>query len=415
MADVDAWVEAHWRTSLTVREWWRLLVDAGYAHPTWPLGVGGIGATAGAAREILATLARHGVVAPAVGGLGATLAAPTILAHGTEHQIETLVRAIALGERSWCQLFSEPGSGSDLASVATRAARDGDEWVVSGQKVWSSSADAADMGMLLARTDADVPKHQGLTYFLLDMHQPGVEVRPLRTMNGRSPFCEVFLSDARVPARAVLGEVDDGWRIVQTTLAHERASVAGGLLPGLHPAQAGTRGDLDRTVGEVIERAHVAAKARPSRLRGGAVPATVMIELAREQGVAGDSVVRQRVARYVSHVRINGWTLRRSAAAGGRLTGADGSIAKLTTASICQESRDLSYAIVGARGMLSGAGSPMAGDLQSVNLASPGTRIGGGTDEIQRSVIAEKVLGLPREPNADRDVPYRQLRVGTQR
>jgi alkylation response protein AidB-like acyl-CoA dehydrogenase len=169
------------------------------------------------------------------------LAAPTLLHHGTEEQIAELVRAIALGEAAWCQLFSEPGSGSDLASVATRAVRDGDEWVVTGQKVWNSGADSADFGMLLARTDPSRPKHRGITYFAIDMHQPGIEVRPLRQMNGLSSFCEVFLTEARVPAHRVIGAVDDGWQVAQTTLFHERNSVAGGI-PSLFPARSGSAG-----------------------------------------------------------------------------------------------------------------------------------------------------------------------------
>ena len=346
--------------------------------------------------------------------MAATLAAPTLLEHATETQQTELVRPIATGEAAWCQLFSEPGSGSDLASVGTRAVRDGDEWVVTGQKVWNSSADSADFGMLLARTDVDVPKHAGITYFVIDMKQPGIETRPLRQMNGASNFCEVFLTEARVRADQVIGEVDGGWRVAQSTLFHERNSVAGGGLPGLVMARSGTEGDLDRKVGEVLDRARELAEARKSPIRAGAVPAKLMVELAQKFCVSGDPVIRQELARYISQVRVNGWTMRRSGVAGGKLTGADGSIAKLTTARICQDSRDLSYRIVGARGMLMGRESALEGDLQMVNLASPGNRLGGGTDEIQLNVLGERALGLPREPSSDKDVPYRDLKVGTQ-
>jgi len=414
-AAVQDWVDANWDESLAVREWWRRLVEAGYAYPSWPAGVGGSGAPSRDARAVMEVLAGNGVVAPAVGHVAATLAAPTLLEHGTQKQVSELVRDIALGEAAWCQLFSEPGSGSDLASVGARAVRDGDEWLVTGQKVWNSGADSADLGMLLARSDPDLPKHRGMTYFVIDMHQPGVEVRPLKQMNGTSAFCEVFLTEARVRADGVVGEVNGGWRVAQTTLFHERNSVAGGGRPGLYRARSGSAGDLERTVGEVIERARHEAKARQSAIRGGAVPVKTMIELAREHGVARDPVLRQDLARYVSRVRVNGWTMQRSAAAGGRLTAADGSIAKLTTSRICQESRDLSYRIVGAHGLLTGHASPMGGDLQVVNLGSPGTRIGGGTDEIQLNVLGERALGLPREPRDDPDVPYSDLRVGTQR
>ena len=412
--EVQAWVDANWDTSITVREWWVRLADAGYAYPSWPVGLGGTGVSRRDAMTIAAVLARNEVIGPPVGAMAATLAAPTLLEHATGAQRSELVRAIATGEAAWCQLFSEPGSGSDLASVGTRAVRDGDEWVVTGQKVWNSAADSADFGMLLARTDVDVPKHAGMTYFAIAMQQPGVEAWPLKQMNGASNFCEVFLTEARVHADRVIGEVNGGWRVAQTTLFHERNSVAGGGLPGLVAARSGSAGDLDCGVGEMLERVRAAASARQSPIRAGAVPAKLMVELAQSHGVAGDPVLRQELARYVSQIRVNGWMMRRSGTAGGKLTGADGSIAKLTTARICQQSRDLSYRIVGARGMLTGRSSPLGGDLQMVNLASPGNRLGGGTDEIQLNVLGERGLGLPREPSADKDVPYRDLHVGTQ-
>jgi alkylation response protein AidB-like acyl-CoA dehydrogenase len=408
-------VDREWDDSLTVREWWRRLADSGLAFPAWPEGLGGSGASSGVARAVTGVLASRGVVGPPAGHVAATLAAPTLLEHGTPEQKAAFVRQIALGEAAWCQLFSEPGSGSDLASVGVRAVRDGDEWIVTGQKVWNSGADSADLGMLLARTDPDLPKHKGMTYFVIDMHQPGVEVRPLRQMNGASSFCEVFLTEARVRAGGVIGEVNGGWRVAQTTLFHERNSTAGGGMRGLIPARSGRDGDLEMTVGEVVRRARKAASKRQSPIRGGAIPAQAMLDLARQYGLAGDPATRQELARYVSQVRINGWTMRRIGAAGGRMTGADGSIAKLLTSRICQHSRDLSFHIVGAQGLLTGPDAPMAGDLATVGLASPGTRIGGGSDEIQLNVIAERALGLPREPFDDRDVPYRDLRIGTQR
>ena len=412
--EVQAWVDANWDTEITIREWWRRLADAGYAYPSWPEGLGGTGAPRRDAATIAGVLAQNRVIGPPVGAMAAHLAAPTILEHATETLQQELVRGIATGEAAWCQLFSEPGSGSDLASIGTRAERDGNEWVVTGQKVWNSAADVADIGMLLARTDVDVPKHAGITYFAIDMKQPGIEARPLKQMNGASNFCEVFLTEARVPANRVIGEVNDGWRVAQTTLLNERNSVAGGGLFGLVMARSGSDGDLDRKVGEVVDRAREAARARKSPLSAGAVPAKVMVELAQTFGVSDHPVVRQELARYISQVRVNGWTMRRIGAAGGKLTNADGSIAKLTTARICQQSRDLSYQIVGAQGMLMGSGSPLQGDLQLVNLASPGNRLGGGSDEIQLNVLGERGLGLPREPTSDREVPYRDLKVGTQ-
>ena len=412
--EVRSWLGANWSTDITVREWWRRLADAGYAYPHWPVGLGGLGVSRRQATAVTAVLAEHGVIGPPVGALAATLAAPTLLEHASPAQQRELVRPIAYGQTAWCQLFSEPGAGSDLAGLGTRAVRDGDEWVVSGQKVWNSAANVAEMGMLLARTDVDVPKHAGLTYFALDMRQPGVEARPLRQMNGGALFCEVFLDGARVPAHRVIGGVGEGWGVARTTMRHERTMVAGGGRAGLHAALSGSTGDLDRTVAEVLDRRAEEASGRQSRIRAGAVPARLMVELAQSYGAAGRAVVRQDLARYVTQVRVNGWTAQRSAAAGGTLTGADGSLAKLSTARICQESRDLSYRIVGASGLLLGPDSPLAGDLQQVNLASPGNRIGGGTDEIQLTVLGERALGLPREPGVDQDVPYRELAVPPQ-
>jgi alkylation response protein AidB-like acyl-CoA dehydrogenase len=396
-AELDAWLDVSWSPELTVRAWWQRLADAGYAHPTWPAAVGGCDASAAEARRITAVLVERGVLGPPAGPIATHLAAPTLLAHGNSAQIADLVRRIAYGESAWCQLFSEPGSGSDLASLSARAELDGDEWVISGQKVWSSGAHLADLGMLLARTDPAAPKHAGITWFAIDMHQPGVAVRPLRVMNGTTPFCEVFLDEARVPSSRVVGGVNSGWPVARTTMVHERRWVAGGGVQGLVSAQEGGAGDLDRTVAEVLERA--AATRRPQRrIRSGAVGSKVMIELARAHGASTEPVVRQELARYLSQVRVNGWTMRRIAASRGGLTAADGSIAKLTTARICQASRELSYRIAGAELMLSGADSPMGGDLQATNLASPGTRLGGGTDEIQLNVLGERGLGLPREP-----------------
>lgn len=412
--EVQSWIDDNWRRDIRVGQWWANLAEAGFAYPTWPVGLGGFGAGAAVARVVQTVLARNGVIAPPTGGVAAGLAAPTILAHGTDQQKTRFVRPIATGETAWCQLFSEPGSGSDLASVGTSAVRDGDEWIVSGQKVWNSAADVADFGMLLARTDLDQPKHEGITYFVIDMHQPGVEVRPLRQMNGTTSFCEVFLTEARVRPGCVIGEVNGGWSVARTTLAAERNNTAGGARRGLVTARSGSAGDLGLLVEEVLTRVKETSD-EPIRIKGGAVPWRVMFDLARRYGRNGDPPVRQELVRYHAQVRINAWTMQRITEARGKLTGADGSIAKLATSRICQESRELAYLLVGAEGMLVGPESPMGGDLQVANLASPGTRIGGGTDEIQLNLLGERGLGLPREPSGDRGIPYRELKVGTQR
>lgn len=412
-SEVEAWIEANWDPDITVREWWARLAGAGYAHPRWPDGLGGHGASSQEARTISAALAKARVVGPPTGHVAANLAAPTLLAHGSEAQIDKFLPEIACGEAAFCQLFSEPGSGSDLASVGTRAEADGDEWIVNGQKVWNSGANSATYGLLLARTDVDVPKHRGMSYFIIDMDQPGIEARPLRQMNGVAAFCEVFLTDARVQADRLIGEPGGGWSVAQTTLAAERAGTVGRAASGLAPAQSGAvGGDLNRTVGEVVERVE---HAKSRRIMGGAVPTRLMLQLARDHGVADQSVMRQELVRYYTQNKVNAWTNARIGAARGALTGADGSMAKLATARVCQHSRDLSLAIIGASGMLTGSDAPLDGELAMIGLASPGTRLGGGTDEVQLNVLGERGLGLPREPSDDKDLPYSELRVGTQR
>ena len=407
----------HWSLDITVGEWWQRLAGAGYAYPAWPAGLGGLGTSGSQCRTIQSVLAARGVIGPPSGHVGAGLTAPTLLVHGDTTQKLRYVRAIADGREAWCQLFSEPGSGSDLASLGARAVRDGDEWVVTGQKVWNSAADSADFGMLMVRTDADRPKHEGITYFLIDMHQPGIEVRPLKQMNGDSSFCEVFLTEARVRAEAMVGRPGDGWRVAQTTLGAERNAVANRGGTGLIAAVSGSAGDLDRLTGELVEDAARGRgrRPRPKVLKSNAVPWRDMAQWARATDAVTDPVTRQELARYHAQIRVNSWLMRRIAQSEGRLTGADGSLAKLATSRICQQSRELGYRIAGSSGLLVGPDSPLDGTFQPMALGSPGARLGGGTDEIQLNILGEKALGLPREPAADRDVPYRDLQVGTLR
>ena len=402
MDEFRKWLDDNWDCGLTVREWWRRLAAAGYAHPTWPAGLGGLGASGSVAREISADMAARAVLGPPTGHVGATMAAPTLLAHGTDAQKRRFVTAIADGSEAWCQLFSEPGSGSDLASLGTRAERDGDEWVVTGQKVWNSAADSADLGMLLARTDLDAPKHKGITFFLIDMRQPGIEVRPLRQMNGSTAFCEVFLTEARVGSDRIVGGIGEGWQVAQTTLAAERTAVAGNRSRGPARARSGRSGDLDRRVGDVMDESDPGE----SLSKSSALPWSTMLQLARSCDASSSAVHRQELALYYIQTRVNRWLFQRVP---------NGSLAKIATSRICQQSRDLGYRIAGARGLLSGPDSLLGGEFQTVALSSPGARLGGGSDEIQLNVIAERTLGLPREPSADKDLPYRQLKVGTQR
>ncbi len=395
-ADVDAWLDANWDVTITLREWWARLAERGFAAPTWPAGLGGCNASGADARLIAEVLGRRGVIAPP-SGIGPHMAGPTILEHGRPEQHSHLLE-VSAGAALWCQLFSEPAFGSDLAGLQTRAVRDGDDFVITGQKVWNSSADKADRGLLLARTNPHAAKHAGLTFFLIDMHQPGIEARPLRTMNGDTQFCEVFLDEARVPVSDVLGTIDGGWRVATTVLGHERKMAASGQARGMLQALAGTVvGNLDLPVSEVIERAKqaAAAKARPM-----INSARTLIRLAQSNGAIADPVLRDDLVGY--HVQSEVYRLTnlrsRANAAAGRPPGPEASTAKLALSGIARSSRDLGMRIVGAGGMIVGDDAASGGDVQHAALSTAGVSLGGGTDEIQRNVVAERALGLPREP-----------------
>jgi alkylation response protein AidB-like acyl-CoA dehydrogenase len=406
-AEVREWVAGNWSRDLTVREWWRRMAEARLVMPAWPEPYGR-GMSPRETRAVTEELAAAGVIGPPQGTVGATLAGPTLLAHGTDDQQARFLPPLLRGEEAWCQLFSEPGAGSDLTSLATRAVMDGGAWVIDGQKVWNSGADIARRGMLLARSDVDRPKHKGITYFVLDMAQPGVEARRLRQMNGEAHFCEVFLTAAHAETGDIVGALDDGWRVARTTMRFERAMVAARPPRGLVQVPSGEdAGFLDRVIGEVLER-----EVRRPPFSGNAVPARQMVALARERRATDDPHLRQDLARYYALTEINRYLQLRAAAAAkaGRPPGPEASITKLAVSRICRASRELTFSLLGADGMLDGADAPYDGSLHTVALASFGVSIGGGTDEIQRNTVAERALGLPREPAADRDVPFRQLR-----
>jgi alkylation response protein AidB-like acyl-CoA dehydrogenase len=406
--DVEAWLEQSWDVDLTLRQWWERLAAAGLAFPTWPTGFGGQGASAAQARAIASALSRAGVVGPP-SGVGQSMGGPTVLAHGSPEQIDTLVPALTAGAEAWCQLFSEPSAGSDLAGLRTTAVRDGDRWIVSGQKVWNSDAHVSDRGLLLARTDRSVPKHEGISYFVIDMDQPGVEARPLRQMNGETEFCEVFLTDAVVPAERLIGAPGEGWRVAQTTLGFERAGVSAGRPRGTVSARPGRRGGmLERRVGDLLD---AAAQARRPASTGFVIDNRTLGSLATEHGRDQDPIARQELATFRSMTEVNRCNgLRsRAAAAAGQRPGPEASIGKLAMSLIAKRSRDVALDLMGAHGMLSGGDAPGQGAHHRVALASFGAGLGGGTDEIQRNVIGERSLGLPREPQVDRDVPFDQL------
>ena len=408
--EVAEWVEANWRLDMTLAEWWRGLADAGWAMPTWPAGFGGRGLTHAEARVVQQVLGEKGVIGAPTGN-APNMGVPTVFAHGTDEQQRRFIPPVADGRESWCQLFSEPGAGSDLASLATRAERDGDEFVVTGQKVWNSSADTSEWGMLLARTNPDVPKHEGITWMMIDMRQPGVEARPLVQMNGGAEFCEVFMTEARVPVENVVGGIDNGWNVARTTLTYERGSVGQRYAKGLVEMKAGgVVGNLDRPVGELLERAAGAAR-DPNKRFDVMIGAKSMIHLARDLGLSTDPVTRDRVADYYVRSEVHRLTGQRSRdnAKGGR-AGTEGSILKLGLAMLAHRSRDLSMSLLGAEGMVIGADARDTGKIQRAALSSFAPSLGGGTNEIQRNIIGERSLGLPREPSSDTEVPFRELR-----
>jgi alkylation response protein AidB-like acyl-CoA dehydrogenase len=421
IADVTTWLKESWDPDLTVGEWWDRLGTSGWAAPTWPEEWYGKGLSREEATQVQRAIADFGALG-APGGLGLMLAGPTIVSHGTDEQKNRYLRDIVTGRAAWCQLFSEPGAGSDLAGLQARAVKDGEEWIVNGQKVWTSGGQVADLGMLLARTDPDVPKHQGITYFALGMHQDGVEVRPLREMTGRALFNEVFMSDARVADDAVIGGTNNGWAVANTTLAFERASLgAGGGSAGTSTATPGTvAGDLDRRAGDFV-RGQGRRVGAGSGMFGGAE--RMLIELAKGNGAIADANVRQDLMRLHSYNEIGRFTsLRQKAmrAAGSDLAGA-GNIAKLSMSRIVRLSRDLGLRILGPFGTLhaynaedqdlldQATASPLAAGATEMALFAAGPSIYGGTDEVQKNIIGERVLGLPKEPNNDRTMPFRDL------
>ncbi|HEY4331122.1 MAG TPA: acyl-CoA dehydrogenase family protein, partial [Ilumatobacteraceae bacterium] len=250
--ELRQWLAATWDPDLTVGAWWELLALAAWAVPTWPTEWFGRNLSVVDARRIAAIIAEAGALG-APGGLGLLLAGPTIIRHGSASQKVRYLRDIVTGQRAWCQLFSEPGAGSDLAGLRCTAKRDGEEWIVNGQKVWTSGGQFSDLGMLIARTAPELPKHRGITWFAFDMIQPGVEVRPLREMTGRALFNEVFITDARVEDAAVIGDVNNGWTVANSTLAFERSGLGGGDNGATSSALPGSRaGDLDRRAGDFI-------------------------------------------------------------------------------------------------------------------------------------------------------------------
>jgi alkylation response protein AidB-like acyl-CoA dehydrogenase len=357
------------------RAYLRALADGGWAVPTWPEEYGGLGATPARAAIVAQELARFEVpdLYPYV--IGLAIAGPTLVTHATPEQCARWLPPIRTGDEIWCQLFSEPDAGSDLASLATRAEHDGDHWRVTGAKVWSSRAHYSQRGLLLARTDPDVPKHAGITAFALDMHAPGVTVSPLRQMNGDTHFSEVHFDDAPVADADRIDAPGAGWRVARTALAHERgAGAVGG---------GGWGADLKDRV----------------------------VELARRRGAGADPLIRQRLAATIIELEVARLTARRArdTARAGRAPGPEGSGSKLRGSAGLKAAAALALDVLGPDGIAGPADADGDAEWRTLFLTSPSISIRGGTDEIQRNIVGERVLGLPPEPRGDVDVPFSEL------
>lgn len=400
-AEVTAWLGTQWDPDLSLLDWRRRLVDSGWAAPSWAPRWHGRGLPAWADDVVIEAIRAADAVGLPLGG-GTGLAAPTIVKHGPDDRRERFLRPILTGEETWCQLFSEPGAGSDLAGLTTHAELDGDRWIVNGQKVWNTSAHHADFGLLVARTDWDVPKHRGLTYFVLPMRQDGVDVRPLRQMNFHASFNEVFLSDAVIPRDFVVGDVGSGWSVALTTLAYERRF--GATSRPRYRAHGGrARAEASAEAADHFETY------RWYPQRAGRVD--LVVGHASAAGCAADPIVRQEIAGVLSEQRVSAWTADRARTARtlGKPPGAEGSIGKLALSHVARRAARTHSAIGGAAGLLAGADGTLEGVVGEVLISVPAQSIAGGTDEIQRNILGEKVLGLPREPAPDKDQPFRDV------
>ncbi len=357
--------------------------DAGLAWVSNDPGHGGLGLAPRLQATVHRTLLEAGAPNPYYRNpIGYGMGAPTVYTHGSERQKDRYLRPLFTGEEIWCQLFSEPGAGSDVAGLSSRAVRDGDEWVVNGQKVWTTLAHVARWGMLVARTDPEIPKHRGLTYFVLDMDQPGVEVRPLRQITGDAEFNEVYLTDARIPDDERLGDVGDGWRVSLTTLMNERVSIGGNVTPrGSGP------------IGEAVK----VWQSLPEHRRD---PAT------------RDELMRLWVAAECNRLT----NLRASQNRRQGTPGPEGSTGKLAFAESNKDIYAFTMHLLGAEGMLYGnydmtasATAMESRTLQQAFLRSRANSIEGGTSEVMRNILGERVLGLPGDVRTDKDLPWAEV------
>lgn len=398
---VRQWLSETWDPTLSLLEWRTLLVDSRWAVPSWPEKWFGKAYPTWTDDIVRSELLMAGAVSTPVGA-GINLAAPTIMKHGGDKQKQRFLRTALTGEETWCQLFSEPGAGSDLAGLGTHAELDGDEWIVTGQKVWNTSAHHADLGLLVARTDWDSPKHKGLTYFALPMNQEGVEVRPLMQMNRHTSFNEVFMTEARIPNDYIIGTSGEGWAVALTTLAFERGF--GSLKKPRYSKQKSRVIDEAKAESEEHFKVYSWYPQRAGRV-------DLIEDHARTKKRNTDPLIRQEITKLLSMHRIGEWTAARARAARelGRAPGAEGSIGKLMSSNVARQANKTHSMIAGASALLTGPHSSYDGIIAEILISTPAKSIAGGTDEIQRNIIGERVLGLSREPSTDKDVPFRDV------
>jgi len=354
------------------RAWQKTLYDNGWSGITWPKEFGGRGDSPAVAVIFGQEASKYDVTA-GFGGAAQSLVGPPIMRHGTVEQQKRFLPPLLSGEEQWCQLFSEPGAGSDLAALATRAVRDGDSFIVNGQKVWNSEAQHADWGILIARTDPDAPKHKGITFFLVDMKTPGIEVRPLRQATGQSHFNEVFFNDVVIPAENVVGEVNGGWAVTRTVLSSEAGMIGSGA-------------------------------GGPNGYEG-------VLQLARSYGRTDDPVIRTRLADVYARefmLRLLGLRMQ-SFILNGRGNPPDPSVMKNYMVQSAEIRYNLAMEIEGPSGMLDRVDAPQNGFWQQNLMGQFGSRIGGGTNEVHRNMIAERALGLPRDIQPDKDLPWKEI------
>lgn len=372
--------EAEGELIARAKAWQAKKTEEGWACLRWPKEYGGQGASAMESVIFNQEESRYDL-APSIYGIGHGMLGPTIMAHGTDEQKQRFLPAMAKGDEVWCQLFSEPDAGSDLAGLKMSAVKDGDDWVLNGQKIWTTGAQFCKWGMLVARTDTNVAKHAGLTYFIVDMEAPGIEIRPIKQMNGGSAFNEVFFGDVRTPDSNRLGGVGDGWRVAITTLMNERSSIGSSLGGG------GTINDLIKLAQKVE------LDGRPAIEDGGV------------RRAIADFAVKRSGLKYTGQRGL-------SALSQGQTPGPEASIGKLIAAVMGQEMGAFGMELQGSAGVLSDEDSLLDPVWQNTYLAMPGLRLAGGTDEILRNIIAERVLGMPGEPRMDKGKAFKDIPTG---